>query len=315
MEGYKKQTAKSVAPLPSFGNGINFRFAQDVADYYNAIQRVDAFVGGCLDLLEEHELTDDTIVIFSADHGPCYGRGKLSLADFGTHVPFIVRWPGSPRKGDRCDALVSLIDLPTTFVEIAGADIPSHYMGQSIRSLLMNKNADKSFRERLFTEYTTHCPLDDYAPTRAIQNGRYKLIHHLLAGKIEYPADGVHAEGCPDVRAAIKHTPKGTQAFTTYAEFVNPPEFQLYDLEADPHEHSNLATSPEYADILETLKKELMDWRKETSDPFLDEEYTAAFTKQTFDHQNNIRDWEKANPDKSVWKTPLINADWTHLFR
>lgn len=315
LEGYEKQTAKSAEPLPSFGKGINFKFARDVADYYNAIQRVDAFVGGCLDLLEEHGLADDTIVIFSADHGPCYGRGKLSLADFGTHVPFIVRWPGSPRKGDRCDALVSLIDLPTTFVEIAGADVPAHYMGKSIEPLLFDPKADADFRDRLFTEYTTHCPLDDYAPARAIHNRRYKLIHHLLSGEIPYPKDGVHAEGCPDVWAAIEHTPDDTQSFKTYAEFVNPPEFQLYDLEADPNEHTNLADNPEYADVLETLKKELMDWRKETSDPFLDDAYTAAFTKHYFDHQNKVREWEKNNPDKSVWKTSLINADWTHLYK
>jgi N-sulfoglucosamine sulfohydrolase len=308
-------TAKTVQPLPSFGKDIDFGFAKDVADYYNAIQRVDAFVGGCLDLLEEHGLADDTIVIFSSDHGPCYGRGKLSLADFGTHVPFIVRWPGSPRQGERSDALVSLIDLPSTFVEIAGAEIPAHYMGQSIQPLLMDSKADKSFRERLFTEYTTHCPLDDYAPARAIHNGRYKLIHHLLSGEIPYPKGGVHAEGCPDVWAAIEHTPEGTTARTTYDEFVNPPEFQLYDLQADPHEHSNLASNPEYSSILEELQQELMDWRKATDDPFLDAEYTAEFTKHYFDHQNKVRDWEKANPNKSVWETPFINADWSYLYR
>jgi N-sulfoglucosamine sulfohydrolase len=308
LDGYKKQTAETVGPLPSFGEDIDFRFAQDVADYYNAIQRVDAFVGGCLDLLEKHGLAENTVVVFSADHGPCYGRGKLSLADFGTHVPFIVRWPGSPRKGERSEALVSLIDLPTTFVEIAGADIPSHYMGRSIRPLLQDSKADAGFRSRLITEYTTHCPIDDYAPARAIQDGRYKLIHHLLAGKIEYPPDGVHAEGCPDVYAALK-SPNGTIARSTYDEFVNPPEFQLYDRQADPHEHHNLADNPEYAEILKRLQKELMQWRRETKDPFLSESYTAAFTKHVTEHQANVEQWEKDNPDKNVWKTPVMRPD------
>jgi N-sulfoglucosamine sulfohydrolase len=312
LEGYRKQTADSVKPLPSFGTDINFGFAQDVADYYNAIQRVDAFVGGCLDLLEQHGLADDTVVIFSADHGPCYGRGKLSLSNFGTRVPFIVRWPGSPRDGQHSSALVSLIDLPSTFLDIAGAPIPAHYMGKSIRPLLMNPKTDSGFREKLFTEYTTHCPIDDYAPARAIHDGRYKLIHHLLAGKIEYPADGVHAEGCPDVYAALK-SPRETTARKTYDEFVNPPEFQLYDLKADPHEHNNLADNPEYAEMLKRLRKELLDWRERTADPFLDENYTKRFSQHYAGHQKNIEQWEADNPDKNVWKTDIIRPDWSHL--
>lgn len=309
LEGYKKMTKETVQPLPAFGKDIDFKFAQDVADYYNAIQRVDAFVGGCLDLLEKHGLADGTIVVFSADHGPCYGRGKLSLHDFGTHVPFIVRWPGSPRAGQRSPALVSLIDLPSTFVQIAGAEIPTHYQGKSIGPLLMNAGNDATFRERLFTEYTTHCPLDDYAPTRAMQNGRFKLIHNLLAGQIEYPKDGVHAEGCPDVWAALK-TPKGTVARTTYDEFVNPPEFELYDRQTDPDEHNNLANNPEYAEVLERMKKELMQWRRETKDSFLDGEYAKRFTAHYFEHEQTVHQWEKDNPGKDVWKTDVIRPDW-----
>jgi len=310
IAGYAKQTAETVKPLPSFGNDINFGFAMDVAQYYNAIQRVDAFVGGCLDLLAQHGLTDDTIVIFSADHGPCYGRGKLSLADFGTRVPFIVRWPGSPRKGGRSTALVSLIDLPSTFVEISGTAMPAHYMGKSIRPLMMDSESDTDFRKRLFSEYTTHCPLDDYAPARAIQDGRYKLIHHLLAGVIPYPEDGVHAEGCPDIWAALK-TPKGTTARKTYDEFVNPPAFQLFDLQADPHEHHNLADSAQHAAILETLQKELQAWRKETDDPFLDHNYTKRFTAHYINHQDNVRKWGKENPSKNVWAMDdVIRPDW-----
>jgi N-sulfoglucosamine sulfohydrolase len=286
-----------------------------VADYYNAIQRVDAFVGGCLDLLEEHGLADDTVVIFSADHGPCYGRGKLSLSDFGTHVPFMVRWPGSPRAGERSDALISLIDLPSTFVEISGAEVPARYQGKSIQPLLKDAKQDAGFRDKLFTEYTTHCPLNDYAPARAVQTKRFKLIHHLLSGQITYPKDGVHAEGCPDVYAAIQHTPEGTQAFNTYAEFVNPPEFQLYDRKADPHEHNNLANNPEYAEILQQLKADLLQWRKETKDPFLDETYTAAFTKHVTEHQDNVEQWEKDNPGKNVWKATIMRPDMNKFIK
>jgi N-sulfoglucosamine sulfohydrolase len=310
LDGYKKVTRERVQPLPSFGKDINFTFAQDLANYYNAIQRVDAFVGGCLDLLEQHGLADNTVVVFSADHGPCYGRGKLSLHDFGTHVPLLVRWPGSPRAGQRSDALVSLIDLPSTFVQISGEEIPEHYMGKSLKSLVMDAKADAHFRDRLFTEYTTHSPISDYAPARAIETSRFKLIHHLLAGQIDYPADGVHAEGSPDVFAAL-NTPTGTTARTTYDAFVQPPEYQLYDRLADPDEHNNLAANPEYAKVLDRLKEELEEWRRQTKDPFLNPEYAKRFTTHYVEHQEGLRKWEAENPGSSVWKDPIIRADWS----
>ena len=172
----------------------------------------------------------------------------------------------------------------------------------------MDKDADATFRDRLFTEYITHCPIDDYAPARAVQTHRYKLVHHLLAGQISYPPDGVHAEGCPDVWAALK-SPQGTVARKTYDEFVNPPEFQLYDRQSDPDEHNNLANNPEYAEVLERLKKELMQWRKETNDPFLNETYTAAFTKHVTEHQKTVEQWEKDNPNKNVWSSPVMRPD------
>ena len=142
-----------------------------------------------------------------------------------------------------------------------------------------------------------------------------QLIHHLLAGKLKYPADGVHAEGCPDVFSAIGKTSAETEAFKTYQEFINPPEFQLYDHKSDPHEHNNLAENPEYAEILEQLKTDLMQWRRETKDPFLDEAYTAAFTKHVTEHQANVEQWIKDNPDKDVWKNPVIRPDMSSLIK
>ncbi|NQZ59631.1 MAG: sulfatase-like hydrolase/transferase, partial [Lentisphaeraceae bacterium] len=105
---YTELTSADVKPLPHFGQGINFGkdvwLAKDVAHYYNAIQRVDAFVGGCMKLLSKYKLTNNTLVVFTADHGPCFGRGKLSCHELGVHVPMIIRHPDGYRAGEKSAA-------------------------------------------------------------------------------------------------------------------------------------------------------------------------------------------------------------------
>ena len=137
-----------------------------VAQYYRAIQRVDWYVGRILGLLEEHGHADNTLVIFSADHGPSHLlRGKSTPGEFGLQVPFIVRWPGRiSQPGSRSKSLVSFVDLYPTFVDAAGLEIPEHLPGYSILPVLKGdespfkgvlKALKKAFERHLKVFYTT----------------------------------------------------------------------------------------------------------------------------------------------------------------
>ncbi len=141
---------------------------------------MDWYVGRILGLLEEHGHAENTLVIFSADHGPSHLlRGKTTPSEFGLRVPFIVRWPGQIKTlGARSESLVSFVDLYPTFVDAAGLDIPEHLPGYSILPAL---NANKTGRQHLYSAFVAHTTgIHQYWPTRTVTDGRWKLIHHVF---------------------------------------------------------------------------------------------------------------------------------------
>ena len=102
--------------------------------YYGALQRVDWFVGRVLASLQARGFANNTLVVFTSDHGPSdLCRGKTTSYEFGLQVPLLVRWPGRVAPGRRSSALVSTsIDLSPTMLEVAGLDAPSSLPGHSL---------------------------------------------------------------------------------------------------------------------------------------------------------------------------------------
>src|SRR5690625_5843651 len=84
---------------------------------------MDSNVGKLMESLERHGLTDNTILIFTADQGPQWAFGKWSLYDYGIQVPLLLRWPNKITEASQTSAMVSLIDLVPTFIEVAGGKL------------------------------------------------------------------------------------------------------------------------------------------------------------------------------------------------
>jgi len=108
--------------------------AQNIATYYGMISCMDKYIGKILDRLEELGLADNTLVVFTTDHGHYYGHHGLIAKgpyhyDDGVRVPMLVRWPGKTKPGTRSSALQSLVDLPVTFLEAAGIPKPQQMTG------------------------------------------------------------------------------------------------------------------------------------------------------------------------------------------
>jgi arylsulfatase A-like enzyme len=108
--------------------------ARDIAVYYGMISLLDKGVGAILAHLEALGLADDTLVVFTSDHGHLFGQhGLIAKGPFHyedlLRVPFIVRWPGRVPAGHRCAALQSLVDLPVTFLRSAGLEPPRAMTG------------------------------------------------------------------------------------------------------------------------------------------------------------------------------------------
>ena len=192
--------------------------------YYGMCSYIDDKVGRLLDTLEQLNLDDNTVVVFTSDHGEMLGeRGmwfKQSFYEWSVKVPLIISMPGiQPRK--RVSELTSLVDLLPTFVDIATqGDIPEPITpldGHSLLPLMDGEKAD--WNNRVISEYTGEGVV---APCRMLRRDDIKFIY---------------THGHPDL---------------------------MYDLATDPKELTNLIGHPDYTDTEQRLRSELLeDWNPE----------------------------------------------------
>lgn len=264
----------------------NPRMQQITQNYYNCMLRLDECVGQLLGQLEESGKADNTLVIFIGDHGAQMGRGKIFMYEGGTRVPYIARWPKQIKAGQRSNALVSTVDLLPTFLTAAGAadKIPANIQGKPLQASFTSDDNGTSFRPYLFCERNVdgcHYAL----PQRTIRDQRFKLIHTLVkrqdkGAKICINNEKKTFSGAfnpSELPETSKATRKG------YDLWLNPTEYQLFDLKNDPHEWNNLADDPQYAAELKKLQTELMKWRKQTNDPLLDATLLEMLMKECDD--------------------------------
>ncbi len=110
------------------------RRAKDLAIYYGMISKMDHEIGKTLDKLDELGIADNTLIVFTTDHGHYLGqhglhaKGAFHYED-GIRLPFVVRWPGQVPANTTSDALQSLIDLPVTFLQACNIPVPGQMQG------------------------------------------------------------------------------------------------------------------------------------------------------------------------------------------
>ncbi len=242
-----------------------------VTQYHNAVMRFDTAVGLLLAELENAGHGDNTLILFISDHGPPFFRGKTSCYEGGVKVPMIVVWPEVFKAGERSAALVSSLDLLPTILDAVEVTIPEDLHGRSLRHTLDSVQ----HRAYLATEFHYH-GTSPFFPRRTIRDAKYKLIHNLLAGQSQ-PSPGVDGDAALDMARRGKFP--GTRIGEAFERAADPPEFELYDLVADPWEFNNLVELAEHADHLARLQQALLDWRRQTEDPLLAPEGIEAMAQ------------------------------------
>ncbi len=255
----------------------------DIANYYAEVRRFDTKVEKQLNLLEEHGKLDETIIVVTGDHGWPFPRAKTTLYDAGTRVPLAIRWPEGISKGKKIDALVSLMDLPATYLDLAGVEKPDEMLGHSLVPLLTGNETkeDQEHWQRVFTARERHAVDRDnwkddlYNPMRSIRTEEYLLIRNFAPE---------HAGGGPVVNedktflqwmqlynptrnylGAKRNEPKIKPIYELI--YSEPPKLELYHIPDDPYQMNNLADDPSYQDVKERLHQRLMDRLRETGDP------------------------------------------------
>lgn len=224
---------------------------EDIARFQGSVKELDRSVGRIKELLDTTGLADNTVLIYTTDHGIAFPRAKGTLLDAGLETALLIRFPkGMMKKGGRQDELLCNIDLMPTLLEMAGGEVPEDIDGYSFLPLL--EQQDYTERDHFFCELTWH---DRYHPMRGIRTKDYKYIRNFEDGpKVYLPYDLYTSLSGEEVREEYS-APNSKE--------------ELYELKKDPLEQENLAGDPQYQEVLTGLRERVAKWMKETEDPLL----------------------------------------------
>jgi arylsulfatase A-like enzyme len=241
----------------------------DWARYLDAVRYTDQQVGDVLDRLEEEGILDQTVVIFTTDHGISHARGKQFLYEEGIHVPLVIRGPGIARGRVR-DDLVEHIDIAATSLALAGIAVPRLMQGRD----LFAPNA--VVRDAVFSA-RDRCD-ETVDRIRSVRTDRFKYIRNF------YPARGhLQPNRYKDAKTIVArlrelHEKRQLDAIQELLLFApTRPKEELYDLQSDPDEIRNLAGDPLYGATLGELRRRLDRWIDETGDQSRQPESQAMY--------------------------------------
>jgi N-sulfoglucosamine sulfohydrolase len=256
---------RELAPLPPYYPDIP-AFRDAWARYNDLITEMDAWAGEFLAQLDEDGLAENTIVVFWSEHGVGMPRAKRWAYESGLREPLIVRWPGVIAPGQRRTELVYLMDLAPTMLEICGIPVPQYMHGHPF--------LDRSGRFLAPNEYVFggRDRMDEAADTsRTVRDARYRYIRNLhpdrpLLQHLEY------AEQFSTWRELRRLAKEESQqvALGRPRNLLTPlqrsliavprPAEELYDLQQDPYETTNLAGDSAHREALERLRAALDEW-------------------------------------------------------
>jgi arylsulfatase A-like enzyme len=202
---------------------------QQLCDYYGMISSQDAQVGRILAALEQSGKLQNTIIVYTGDHGLAIGShglfGKQNVYEHSSSIPMLIRGPGIP-AGGRSDALVYGFDLFPTLCELLNLKAPATIEGKPLAGILAGK--EKEVRDSSFHAYIRRSKGRPASTQHAINDGRWKFIRY-------------------DVNRQIHQ--------------------QLFDLRHDPDEIQNLSEDPIAAKELPRLADLLSRWQASLGDP------------------------------------------------
>ncbi len=207
---------------------VKWKYQRYIKNYLATVKAVDESVGRMLRYLDDNDLAENTVIIYSSDQGFFLGEhgwyDKRWMFEESFKMPFIIRWPGVVKPGARPKALIQNIDYAPTFLEMAGQDAPAEIQGRSIVPLLKDENAD-GWRESLYYAY-------------------YELGEHRV----------------PQHFGVRTHQHK-------LIYFPGTDEWHLFDLKKDPQEMRNVHDDPAYAETVKAMRAEYDRLREEYEAP------------------------------------------------
>lgn len=217
-----------MADLPEGRELAKFMYHRYLRDYLKTVKSVDDAIGSMLEYLEDNDLLDNTVVIYTADQGFYLGEhgwyDKRFMYEQSLSTPLLVRYPKEIEAGTVVDQMVMNLDHAPTFLDYAGIEIPEDMQGESWRPIAAGK--DVPWRDAIYYHYYEYPGPHMVKRHYGVRTDRYKLIHFY------YDVD----------------------------------EWELYDLEKDPNEMKSVYGDPTYAGVQEMLHAKLLELRAQYGD-------------------------------------------------
>ncbi len=279
--------ANAIEVLPFYPDVPAVR--QDIADYYGNIATIDTVVDAVLDRLTELGIREETLVIYTSDHGIGTHRAKQSVYGAGLHVPFI--FEGKDVSGGReISEPVSHLDLAPTILDFWNIPRPSHMLGESLLPILAGAS-DLPNRDTVLT--AAHEKYNG----RAVCDGRFYYIENITKPSSStgfvMPNEALNQDqwkaGPPWFNRIYDATVAAQNTHPAAFEFLNQivngttmPDVELYDMDNDLWMVNNLAEDPEYRSVIDRLKPELERWRRVTEDYNVDSGEIVRRTRELY---------------------------------
>lgn len=202
-----------------------------VAVYWGYCTFIDAQIGRILGKLKEMGMYEDTMLVFSSDHGDMLGGHRLFNKGFNmyeedTHIPLVIKMPAGVKVRPECGEYVSLVDLAPTFLEAASIAAEGSMDGSSLLSLILEDREPVAWRKWLLSQFNGY--ESTLVTTRMIRNDKWKYVYN------PFSVD------------------------------------ELYDMESDPSELRNLAALPGFAHVLRRLRGTMYEILKESGDSIVE---------------------------------------------
>ncbi len=213
--------------------------------YYAMCSEVDHHFGRLLKKLDEKGFADNTLVVFSSDHGETFGAHaaqchKGNPEDISVRIPLIMRMPQVLPASYTSQLLIGMLDMPSTIMGLMGQEIPSNWQGKDLSSAILNKDDD----------VVDSVPIFNFKPS---WRGVYTRRYTFALENIERTPD-LHTRFGSDLPSRRKYT----QNFNVF-----------YDRDEDPLQRNNLINSSEHIDKAWELTQLTHDWCRTFRDPFL----------------------------------------------
>ena len=232
------------AARADFGKEGEERLRYFTRHYLGLVRTVDRNLGRILATLEDHDLDDRTIVLFTSDHGfmmghrnligkgtatffagSAFGPRRMNMFDDSIRIPLLIRWPGVVKPGTRISQLVSNLDFFPTVLAMTNVQYPATVKPEGLDMSPLLRGEKVTWRDALFGQLDVE--RNGFSLMRMVRTDRWKLVRHHLPLMMD----------------------------------------ELYDLKGDPGERQNLYRNPDFRQVRDELQGRLATWQRSISDP------------------------------------------------